>query len=192
MARMPDHLTIGELSSRSGVAASALRFYEEVGLLEAERTTGNQRRYPRHMLRRVAFIRAAQRVGLTLDEIGDGAGDAARPAYADQGRLGAGLPALDRAHRPADRRPAPAQAQAHRLRRLRVPEPAYLRRSATPMTSRARSPPVPHGWPPRRTPASPATDVAGVDRRCRGRKPGVEGSRHGAAHRRDHRRSPRW
>jgi MerR family transcriptional regulator, redox-sensitive transcriptional activator SoxR len=69
--RMPDHLTIVELSSRSGVAASALRFYEEQGLIDAERTTGNQRRYPRHMLRRVAFIRAAQRVGLTLDEIAD-------------------------------------------------------------------------------------------------------------------------
>ena len=69
MARMPDHLTIGELSSRSGVAASALRFYEDVGLLAAERTVGNQRRYPRQMLRRVAFIRAAQRVGLSLDEI---------------------------------------------------------------------------------------------------------------------------
>jgi MerR family transcriptional regulator, redox-sensitive transcriptional activator SoxR len=69
--RMPDHLTIGELSSRSGVAASALRFYEEQGLIDAERTTGNQRRYPRHMLRRVAFIRAAQRVGLSLDEIAD-------------------------------------------------------------------------------------------------------------------------
>jgi MerR family redox-sensitive transcriptional activator SoxR len=69
MTRMPDHLTIGELSHRSGVAASALRFYEEVGLLYAERTSGNQRRYPRHMLRRVAFIRAAQRVGLSLDEI---------------------------------------------------------------------------------------------------------------------------
>ena len=69
MTRMPDHLTIGELSSRSGVAASALRFYEEIGLLEAERTSGNQRRYPRNMLRRVAFIRAAQRVGLRLDEV---------------------------------------------------------------------------------------------------------------------------
>src|SRR5690349_15487008 len=69
MTRMPDHLTIGELSSRSGVAASALRFYEEIGLLEAERTSGNQRRYPRNMLRRVAFIRAAQRVGLSLDEV---------------------------------------------------------------------------------------------------------------------------
>ena len=68
---MPDHLTIGELSRRSGVAPSALRFYESVGLIAAERTTGNQRRYPRHMLRRVAFIRAAQRVGLSLDEISD-------------------------------------------------------------------------------------------------------------------------
>ena len=69
MPRMPDHLTIGELSARSGVAASALRYYESVGLVHAERTTGNQRRYPRHMLRRVAFIRAAQRVGLSLEEI---------------------------------------------------------------------------------------------------------------------------
>ena len=69
MARMPNHLTIGELSHRSGVAASALRFYESVGLVASERTAGNQRRYPRHMLRRIAFIRAAQRVGLSLGEI---------------------------------------------------------------------------------------------------------------------------
>jgi MerR family redox-sensitive transcriptional activator SoxR len=69
MARMPNHLTIGELSRRSGVAASALRFYETVGLIDSQRTSGNQRRYPRHMLRRIAFIRAAQRVGLSLDEI---------------------------------------------------------------------------------------------------------------------------
>jgi len=69
MARLPDHLTIGELSHRSGVAPSALRFYEDIGLVSAERTSGNQRRYPRHMLRRVAFIRAAQRVGLSLEEV---------------------------------------------------------------------------------------------------------------------------
>jgi MerR family redox-sensitive transcriptional activator SoxR len=48
-----------------------LRFYEDAGLISAERTSGNQRRYPRHMLRRVAFIRAAQRVGLSLDEIAE-------------------------------------------------------------------------------------------------------------------------
>ena len=70
MSKLPATLTVGELSARSGVAASALRFYEERRLIAAERTTGNQRRYPRHTLRRVAFIRAAQRVGLSLEEIG--------------------------------------------------------------------------------------------------------------------------
>ncbi len=69
MTRMPPQLTIGELAARSGVAASALRFYEDVGLITAERTAGNQRRYAKNMLRRVAFIRAAQHVGLSLDEI---------------------------------------------------------------------------------------------------------------------------
>lgn len=69
MTRMPTWLTIGELSARSGLAASALRFYEDIGLLTAERTAGNQRRYSRTMLRRVAFVRAAQRVGLSLEEI---------------------------------------------------------------------------------------------------------------------------
>lgn len=54
---------------RSGIATSALRFYEERGLIAAERSAGNQRVYPRPTLRRVAFIRAAQEVGLTLDEI---------------------------------------------------------------------------------------------------------------------------
>lgn len=62
-------LTIGELSSRSGVSASALHFYERNGLLSAERTSGNQRRYPRHTLRRVAFIRVSQRVGIPLKDI---------------------------------------------------------------------------------------------------------------------------
>lgn len=61
-------LTIGELAARSGLAASALRYYEELGLIRSERTAGGQRRYLRTTLRRVAFIRAAQRVGLSLDE----------------------------------------------------------------------------------------------------------------------------
>jgi MerR family transcriptional regulator, redox-sensitive transcriptional activator SoxR len=64
-------LTIGELAERSGVATSALRFYEDQGLIESRRTTGNQRRYARATLRRVAFIRTAQRVGLTLEEVAD-------------------------------------------------------------------------------------------------------------------------
>ena len=64
-------LTIGQLAERSGVATSAIRFYESRGLIDSERTTGNQRRYGQATLRRVSFIRAAQRVGLTLDEIGE-------------------------------------------------------------------------------------------------------------------------
>ena len=69
MPQLTEQVTIGELASRSGLAASALRYYEAEGLLSASRNSGNQRRYPRHVLRRIAFIRAAQRVGLTLPEI---------------------------------------------------------------------------------------------------------------------------
>ncbi|MEV4243263.1 redox-sensitive transcriptional activator SoxR [Streptosporangium canum] len=64
-------LTVGELSERSGVAASALRFYEREGLIHSRRTTGNQRRYHRATLRRVAFIRASQSVGMPLSVIGE-------------------------------------------------------------------------------------------------------------------------
>jgi len=62
-------LTIGQLAERAGVATSAIRFYESRGLIRSVRTSGNQRRYERSTLRRVAFIRTAQRVGLSLDEI---------------------------------------------------------------------------------------------------------------------------
>ncbi|WP_416404712.1 redox-sensitive transcriptional activator SoxR [Arthrobacter sp. LFS091] len=62
-------LSIGELSERSGVSASALHFYERNGLIHAERTAGNQRRYRRETLRRVAFIKTSQRVGLPLKDI---------------------------------------------------------------------------------------------------------------------------
>jgi MerR family transcriptional regulator, redox-sensitive transcriptional activator SoxR len=63
-------LTIGEVSRRSGVATSALRFYEDRGLIASERAGSGHRRYPRPVLRRIAFIVFAQRVGLTLEEIG--------------------------------------------------------------------------------------------------------------------------
>ena|SRR6188474_3161794 len=103
------HLTIGELSARSGVAPSALRYYEDEGLIQAERTTGNQRRYQRVTLRRVAFIRSAQRVGLTLDEIAEALATlpAGRtPTKADWSRLSKGWrPRID--------------AQIERLERLR-------------------------------------------------------------------------
>ncbi len=73
MARTPPQLTeltVGQLAERSGVAVSALHFYERKGLIHSTRTAGNQRRYHRDELRRVAFIRVSQRVGISLEEIG--------------------------------------------------------------------------------------------------------------------------
>jgi MerR family transcriptional regulator, redox-sensitive transcriptional activator SoxR len=67
---MAELLTIGETARRSGVAASALRFYEERGLISSERAGSGHRRYPRPVLRRIAFVVFAQRVGLSLEEIG--------------------------------------------------------------------------------------------------------------------------
>jgi MerR family transcriptional regulator, redox-sensitive transcriptional activator SoxR len=67
---MSELMTIGEVARRSGVAASALRFYEERGLIASERAGSGHRRYPRPILRRIAFIVYAQRIGLTLHEIG--------------------------------------------------------------------------------------------------------------------------
>lgn len=64
-----DLMTVGQVAQRSGFAPSALRFYEREGLLTTSRTTGGQRRYERSVLRRLAFIRAARNVGLSLDEI---------------------------------------------------------------------------------------------------------------------------
>jgi MerR family transcriptional regulator, redox-sensitive transcriptional activator SoxR len=92
-------LTIGQLAERSGVAPSAIRFYEERGLISSTRTTGNQRRYLMSTLRRVAFIRTAQRVGLTLEEIGEALStlpDGRTPTKADWHRLSkAWRPRLD-------------------------------------------------------------------------------------------------
>src|SRR3954467_7779586 len=67
---MSDLLTITEVSRRSGVAASALRFYEQRGLIASQRAGSGHRRYPRSVLRRIAFIVFAQKIGLSLDEIG--------------------------------------------------------------------------------------------------------------------------
>jgi MerR family redox-sensitive transcriptional activator SoxR len=83
-------LTISEFAARAGVATSALRYYEARGLVAPERTAGNQRRYRRAQLRRVAFIRTAQTVGLTLDEIAEALADLPNqrvPTSADWERL---------------------------------------------------------------------------------------------------------
>ena len=105
MARPAAHLTIGQLAERSGVATSALRFYESRGLIASERT-GNQRRYPQAALRRVAFVRSAQRVASRSTR---SAALATLPrAGPDEGRLVAPLPELAAPDRGADRAPRAA------------------------------------------------------------------------------------
>lgn len=69
---LSEELTVGQVAERSGMAVSALHFYERKGLIESRRTSGNQRRYRRDILRRVAFIRASQRLGIPLSTIRDG------------------------------------------------------------------------------------------------------------------------
>jgi len=75
MPAKDDLLTIGEVAARSGLAPSAIRYYEAEGLIRAARTPGGQRVFSRHVLRRLAFITSAQRVGLTLHEIADALAD---------------------------------------------------------------------------------------------------------------------
>lgn len=90
-------LSVGELAERAGVAASALRFYEQQGLIQGSRSPGGHRQYPRDMLRRVAFIRAGQRVGLSLDELRAALAtlpDGRTPTKADWERLARGWQAL--------------------------------------------------------------------------------------------------
>ena len=81
-----DLLTIGEMGRRTGVAASALRYYEDLGLVGSVRTGGNQRRYPRHMLRRVSLISVAKRLGMPLSDVKEAFGEVpmeSTPSHAD-------------------------------------------------------------------------------------------------------------
>jgi MerR family redox-sensitive transcriptional activator SoxR len=89
-ARRAGVLTVGEVAKRSGVAVSALHFYESRGLIQSSRTAGNQRRYPREVLRRVAVIKVAQRVGMPLSSIRDALmtlPDGRTPSAADWGLM---------------------------------------------------------------------------------------------------------
>lgn len=93
----PSLLTIGEVGARAGVSPSALRFYEREHLIDAERSDGGQRRYRRDVLRRIAFIRAAQRVGLSLDAIREALAslpDARTPTAGDWRKLSLSWKAL--------------------------------------------------------------------------------------------------
>lgn len=92
-AGFPPTLSVGEVARRSGVAVSTLHFYETKGLISSERTEGNQRRYRREVLRRMAFIRVAQRVGIALADIETALaslGGTAAPSREDWARLSAG------------------------------------------------------------------------------------------------------
>ncbi|MGI8681172.1 MAG: redox-sensitive transcriptional activator SoxR [Mycobacteriales bacterium] len=83
-------LAIGEVARRAGLATSALRYYERAGLIPAERSSAGQRRYPRSVLRRLAFVRAAQNVGLSLEEVRAALAtlpDGRTPTTADWARL---------------------------------------------------------------------------------------------------------
>jgi MerR family redox-sensitive transcriptional activator SoxR len=85
-----DVLSIGEVAERTGVAISALRFYESEGLISSTRSAGGQRRFAREVLRRVAFIRIAQQIGLSLDDIAAALAtlpDERTPTVADWARL---------------------------------------------------------------------------------------------------------
>lgn len=106
---MDHELTVGQLAARSGVAVSALHFYERQGLITSRRTTGNQRRYRRDTLRRVALIRIAQRVGIPLAEV------AAVLAELPDGRV----PTREDWARLSSRWQADLDARIRRLRQLR-------------------------------------------------------------------------
>ena len=90
MTALPKQLTIGELADRAAISVPTARYYESLGLIKSERTSSNQRRYQRNTLRRVAFIAAAQRLGLTLAEIAETLAllpDGRGPTRADWTRL---------------------------------------------------------------------------------------------------------
>ncbi len=119
--RFQQPLTVGELAERTGVATSALRFYEDRGLIAAERTESGHRRYPRGTIRRVAFIVFAQRMGLSLEEIRVELARLPDGETSDGRGLGAALGELGGAAVDGDRRARAPQARADRLHRLRLP-----------------------------------------------------------------------
>ena len=118
---MGDLLTITEVARRSGVASSALRFYEARGLIASERSGSGHRRYPRAVLRRIAFIVFAQKIGLSLEEIGVELVEAAPQPRAGTVGLGEAVGQLDQARRRPHRRAGASEGRSHAMHRLRMP-----------------------------------------------------------------------
>ena len=126
-APAPSHeLSVGQVADRSGVAVSALHFYEAEGLITSRRTEGNQRRYPREVLRRVAFIRASQEVGIPLRRIKAALDQLPQNRTPNAERLGTAVNGV--AQRPRGSHPTAGAPQrpAHRLHRLWLSVPATL------------------------------------------------------------------
>ena len=150
--KSPRRFSVGEVAARAGVATSALRFYEANGLITSDRSAAGHRRYHADVLRRVGFIKVAQRVGLSLEEIRaalDSLPDGRTPNRRDWARLAASW-------RPViDERIALLEAhegQARRVHRLRLSQPRHLC-ALQPQRWRRRArrrPPV----PPRRRPST--------------------------------------
>ena len=143
MVGVVDELTVGELSARSGVAVSALHFYEKKGLITSRRTSGNQRRYRRDVLRRVALVRIGQRVGIPLAEIAAVLATLPDGAHADLPRLAGASASLAG---PAQRRyprPAGPARRLRRLHRVRVPVARPVLEGANPADELGHQGPVP-------------------------------------------------
>ena len=119
-------LSIGALAERTGVAPSALRFYEAEGLIHADRTEGGQRRYGRDAIRRVSFIRVAQEVGLRLDEIREALSSLPDGRTPTRARLGPPVALVAAPPRRPDRHARAPPRPARRLHRLRLPVAAGL------------------------------------------------------------------
>ena len=143
MVHESELLAIGAVAERTGLAPSALRFYEREGLISSVRTAGSQRRYGRDVLRRLAFIKVAQTVGVALPEIRAALAGLPRertPTKADWDRIArAWRPRLDEQIDAFGATPGPA----HRLHRVRMPVPAGVRARTTPTTGPRGSVPVP-------------------------------------------------
>jgi len=113
-----DWLSIGEVSARTGAAVSALRFYEELGLIASERDDRNQRRYPRHMLRRVALVSVAKRIGIPLQDLREAFADVPLDRPPSHQEVAARLAELEASAGGAQADHRAARGRAHRVYRL--------------------------------------------------------------------------
>ena len=155
---MGDLLTITDVARRSGVASSALRFYEDRGLIASERAGSGHRRYPRAVLRRIAFIVFAQKIGLSLEEIGAELAKLPHNRVPERAGLGEAVGRLDQARRRPHRRARAAEGGAHAVHRLRLSVAAAVpaRQSRRPRGRRARAALLDWQDPPH----APATEMS--------------------------------